>query len=109
MLIKPIDEIEEESSVVLRQDTRQICSVLTFKLNTRDFYSRICAIISDIWSVKTVLLYMYMCYLVISLTHVCVMYAQGLGFNKEMQGRATRKFSGGWRMRVSLARYVGND
>merc|ERR1719150_3193064 len=27
----------------------------------------------------------------------------GLGFNKEMQDRATNKFSGGWRMRVSLA------
>lgn len=31
---------------------------------------------------------------------------QGLGFTVEMQGRATKKFSGGWRMRVSLARYV---
>ena len=28
----------------------------------------------------------------------------GLGFTEEMQGRATKKFSGGWRMRISLAR-----
>ncbi|KAG0471725.1 hypothetical protein HPP92_016271 [Vanilla planifolia] len=28
----------------------------------------------------------------------------GLGFTKHMQARATRSFSGGWRMRISLAR-----
>jgi len=28
----------------------------------------------------------------------------GLGFSKEMQNRATKNFSGGWRMRVSLGR-----
>ncbi|KAI4460567.1 atp-binding transport protein-related [Holotrichia oblita] len=28
----------------------------------------------------------------------------GLGFNKVMQGQATRTFSGGWRMRLALAR-----
>lgn len=28
----------------------------------------------------------------------------GLSFTPEMQNRATKKFSGGWRMRVSLAR-----
>lgn len=28
----------------------------------------------------------------------------GLSFTPEMQNRATKRFSGGWRMRVSLAR-----
>lgn len=28
----------------------------------------------------------------------------GLGFSSEMQIRATRTFSGGWRMRLALAR-----
>lgn len=28
----------------------------------------------------------------------------GLGFTKEMQATKTRDFSGGWRMRISLAR-----
>jgi ABC transporter len=28
----------------------------------------------------------------------------GLGFTAEMQGKKTREFSGGWRMRIALAR-----
>lgn len=28
----------------------------------------------------------------------------GLGFNKKMQEKKTRDFSGGWRMRIALAR-----
>jgi hypothetical protein len=27
----------------------------------------------------------------------------GLGFDKDMQGKATKEFSGGWRMRIALA------
>jgi ATP-binding cassette, subfamily F, member 2 len=28
----------------------------------------------------------------------------GLGFNKQMQAKKTKDFSGGWRMRIALAR-----
>lgn len=33
----------------------------------------------------------------------------GLGFSKEMQAQKTRDFSGGWRMRISLARALFVD
>ena len=33
---------------------------------------------------------------------------KGLGFTHEMQGKLTKDFSGGWRMRVSLARALFN-
>lgn len=33
---------------------------------------------------------------------------KGLGFTHDMQGKLTKDFSGGWRMRVSLARYVSS-
>ena len=33
----------------------------------------------------------------------------GLGFTKEMQAKRTRDFSGGWRMRIALARALFVD
>ena len=33
----------------------------------------------------------------------------GLGFDKEMQAKKTRDFSGGWRMRIALARALFVD
>jgi hypothetical protein len=33
-----------------------------------------------------------------------IFFFAGLGFTPEMQGQATKEFSGGWRMRISLAR-----
>lgn len=36
------------------------------------------------------------------LTYQC--YFQGLSFSPEMQKKATKTFSGGWRMRIALAR-----
>jgi ATPase subunit of ABC transporter with duplicated ATPase domains len=33
----------------------------------------------------------------------------GLGFTKAMQAKATRDFSGGWRMRIALARALFVD
>ena len=33
----------------------------------------------------------------------------GLGFDKDMQRRKTREFSGGWRMRIALARALFID
>ena len=43
-------------------------------------------------------------YRVIAILSIIIILIKGLGFTTEMQNRETKKFSGGWRMRVSLAR-----
>lgn len=51
---------------------------------------------------------MFFCYLQLlstaNLQTFAVQYFQGLSFTPEMQLKATNTFSGGWRMRIALAR-----
>lgn len=42
----------------------------------------------------------------IQLRHVLDVFLSGLGFSKEIENRATNRFSGGLRLRVSLARVL---
>ena len=67
--------------------TRAICALL----KQMSFARRLDAMDSDMAEVRAA-----------SILH-------GLGFNKSMQATRTRDFSGGWRMRISLARALFVD
>lgn len=72
--------LEKEAEELATQDTPEAEQRLT------DIYERLDALESDMAEVNAA-----------SILH-------GLGFTKQMQQMKTREFSGGWRMRISLAR-----
>lgn len=73
-------KLEKEAEYLMDKEGPEVESRL------EDIYERLDALESDTAEVRAA-----------SILH-------GLGFNKEMQAKKTRDFSGGWRMRISLAR-----
>lgn len=73
-------KLEQEAEVLAQQDGPEV------EARLEDIYERLDALDSDMAEARAA-----------SMLH-------GLGFTKEMQNKKTRDFSGGWRMRISLAR-----
>ena len=73
-------KLEKEAEELAQHDGPEV------EQRLEDIYERLDAMDSDMAEVRAA-----------SILH-------GLGFDKEMQAKKTREFSGGWRMRISLAR-----
>jgi ATP-binding cassette, subfamily F, member 2 len=73
-------KLEKEAEWLMDKDGPEV------EARLEDIYERLDALDSDMAEVRAA-----------SILH-------GLGFDKEMQAKKTRDFSGGWRMRISLAR-----
>lgn len=73
-------KLEKEAEELMQQEGSEV------EARLEDIYERLDALDSDTAEVRAA-----------SILH-------GLGFSKEMQSKKTRDFSGGWRMRISLAR-----
>ena len=73
-------KLEKEAELLMDKEGPEV------ETRLEDIYERLDALESDTAEVRAA-----------SILH-------GLGFNKEMQAKKTRDFSGGWRMRISLAR-----
>ncbi|KAI7846313.1 hypothetical protein COHA_000150 [Chlorella ohadii] len=82
--VKSVDDerarLEAEAEALADQQGDEV------EARLEDIYERLDALESDMAEVRAA-----------SILH-------GLGFNKEMQNKKTREFSGGWRMRIALAR-----
>lgn len=74
------DKLEQEAEALAQQEGAEA------EARLEDIYERLDALDSETAEVRAA-----------SILH-------GLGFNKEMQEKKTRDFSGGWRMRIALAR-----
>lgn len=74
------DKLEKEAEELAQMEGPEV------EQRLEDIYERLDALDSDLAEVRAA-----------SILH-------GLGFDKEMQAKKTRDFSGGWRMRIALAR-----
>ena len=85
--LEAVMEVDSERAA-LEKEAEQLMTKEGPEVEARmeDIYERLDALDSDMAEVRAA-----------SILH-------GLGFDKEMQAKKTRDFSGGWRMRISLAR-----